>query len=166
MANLDIGDGGGSCSPWDGKPCSSSSPPFWTRRGLSPRTAAWLGFCSPCWPRALDPKLFSYASSPSFTMFKLDPHRIDQARTSGISEIPTAMLTSPYIDFLVDPDLFMHFRQAEANSRNIRFMHISSIVCGGFVGGGLYRAGISFAVLWTAVGIKVMVIIWVVLLDR
>jgi hypothetical protein len=89
-----------------------------------------------------------------------------QARTSGNPEIPSAMLTSPYIDFLVDPALFKSFRGDGTRKRNVRFLYILALVGGGFVGGGVQKGGGTVAVLWLGMGLRVITMIWIAILPR
>jgi uncharacterized membrane protein YoaK (UPF0700 family) len=67
--------------------------------------------------------------------------QVAQARTSGIQELPTAMLSSPMVDFLVDKNFFrfsLHDPQVQA--RNRRAMGIFAIVSGAFAGAFLHKA--------------------------
>lgn len=67
--------------------------------------------------------------------------QVSQARTSGVNEIPTAMLTSPMVDFLVHPDLLVWQLRSNGNpgvkSRNIRAMYIFCLVSGVVVGAAI-----------------------------
>ncbi|RSH88901.1 hypothetical protein EHS25_002563 [Saitozyma podzolica] len=80
--------------------------------------------------------------------------QVVMARTSGNPEIPSAMLTSPYIDFLVDPALFKSVRGDGTRKRNVRFLYILALVGGGFVGGGVQQGGGTKAVLWLGMGLR------------
>ena len=61
--------------------------------------------------------------------------QVASARTVYVPEVPTAMVTSAYIDFLVDPDMFsMHNRP-----RNRRFFFIGCLLLGSFLGAISYR---------------------------
>lgn len=67
--------------------------------------------------------------------------QVAQARTSGVSEVPTAMLSSPMIDLIVDKRFFapsLHDPQVQA--RNRRAMHIAALVSGSFAGAFLHKA--------------------------
>lgn len=67
--------------------------------------------------------------------------QVAQARTSGVQEVPTAMLSSPMIDFIVDKRFFtpsLHDPQVQA--RNRRAMHIFALVSGSFAGAFLHKA--------------------------
>ncbi|AFR94167.2 hypothetical protein C343_02239 [Cryptococcus neoformans C23] len=92
--------------------------------------------------------------------------QVVMARTSGNPEIPSAMLTSPYIDFFVDPGLFAPPQRPGSRSRNVRLLYICSLVGGGFVGGGIHKLGGTLPVLWLVVALRLATMIWVCLLDR
>lgn len=76
------------------------------------------------------------------------------------------MLTSPYIDFFVDPGLFAPPQRPGSRSRNVRLLYICSLVGGGFVGGGIHKLGGTLPVLWLVVALRLATMIWVCLLDR
>ncbi len=61
--------------------------------------------------------------------------------------------------------LFTNPKLPEARGRNVRFLYIMSIIGGALVGGGLYRAGGSSAVLWTSTGIKLLTMVWICFID-
>lgn len=76
------------------------------------------------------------------------------------------MLTSPYIDFLVDPGLFGPLNNPGSRTRNVRLLYLISLIGGGFVGGGFQHAGGTVAVIWLAVGLRLATMVWILLLDR
>lgn len=76
------------------------------------------------------------------------------------------MLTSPYIDFLVDPALFKSVRGDGTRKRNVRFLYILALVGGGFVGGGVQHGGGTVAVLWLGMGLRGVTMVWVGMLRR
>ncbi|PWN50674.1 hypothetical protein IE53DRAFT_295392, partial [Violaceomyces palustris] len=70
--------------------------------------------------------------------------QVSMAKCSGINEIPTAMLTSPFIDLLTDPLLFanpMRTSEAKVRSRNIRFVYIVMLILGAVIGSLIHRFG-------------------------
>ena len=74
--------------------------------------------------------------------------QVAMARTINVPEITTAMVTSAYIDLLVDPDLF-HLKN---RPRNRRFFFVCSLLSGSFIGASAYRyVGPAFALLLCAV---------------
>lgn len=73
------------------------------------------------------------------------------------------MLTSPFIDFMIDPRLFKGVSAPESRPRNVRLLYLVSLTGGAFVGGGLHRAGGTLTVLWVAFGLKMIVMAWICL---
>lgn len=71
------------------------------------------------------------------------------ARTVGVAEMPTAMLSSPMIDLLVDPNLFLwSFKDPRVKARNRRVAYIASLVVGSFAGAIVHRvAGVEVVIL-------------------
>lgn len=75
--------------------------------------------------------------------------QVASARTVHIPEITTAMVTSAYIDFLIDPKIF----DLRNRSRNRRFFFICSLVLGSFIGAVAYRyVSPAFALYLSAIG--------------
>jgi uncharacterized membrane protein YoaK (UPF0700 family) len=61
--------------------------------------------------------------------------QVAMARTINLPQIPTAMVTSAYVDFLVDPDILkLHNRP-----RNRRLFFVVSLLVGSFIGAVAYR---------------------------
>lgn len=60
--------------------------------------------------------------------------QVAMARTLNMPQIPTAMVTSAYIDFLVDPELFHRGNRP----RNRRFFFVLSLLVGCFIGASAY----------------------------
>lgn len=96
------------------------------------------------------------------------------ARTVGIAEVPTAMLSSPIVDFVVDPHLLhllpvrragesrwqalrRHANAPEHKARNRRGIYIASIVTGSFVGAIVHRVAGEQIVLLVGVVVKVVI---------
>ncbi|OJA10968.1 hypothetical protein AZE42_08489 [Rhizopogon vesiculosus] len=66
--------------------------------------------------------------------------QVSMARNLGVNEIPTAMLTSPFIDFLTDRHLFSgSWSDRKLMSRNRRLCYISAIWGGAFLGAVMHR---------------------------
>ncbi|KAM0750530.1 DUF1275 domain protein [Meredithblackwellia eburnea MCA 4105] len=83
------------------------------------------------------------------------------ARTSGCQEIPTAMLSSPMIDFITDPRLFVPaWRRPELRARNRRLCYITSLVVGAFVGAWAQETKGFIVVLIVSISLKVLVMAW------
>lgn len=89
--------------------------------------------------------------------------QVAMARTVGISEVPTAMLSSPLVDLLTDPNLFRFPSHPAAVPRNRRAIYIVSIISGSFVGACAHRYAGTECAIYVAVGIKVCVAVWVTL---
>ncbi|KAJ8589452.1 hypothetical protein M405DRAFT_881592 [Rhizopogon salebrosus TDB-379] len=76
--------------------------------------------------------LFLLATSAGF--------QVAMARNLGVNEIPTAMLTSPFIDFLTDRHLFAgSWNDGKLMGRNRRLCYISAIWGGAFLGAIMHR---------------------------
>lgn len=70
--------------------------------------------------------------------------QVAMARTINVPEITTAMVTSAYIGFFVDPRLLV----ADNRPRSRRGLFVISLVVGSFIGGAAYRqVGPAFALL-------------------
>jgi len=67
---------------------------------------------------------------------------------------------------MIDPNLFKPIREPDSRSRNVRLSYLASLIAGGFVGGGLQRAGGTLTVIWVAFGLKMLVMAWVCLVER
>lgn len=81
------------------------------------------------------------------------------ARSSGISEIPTAMLTSPYIDFFLDPNLWSDPRKVDnpkVKTRNTRAIYLLCIITGSIVGALMHRHASSSAALYLAFAMRLV----------
>ncbi|MCJ1236878.1 hypothetical protein MMC14_004860 [Varicellaria rhodocarpa] len=77
------------------------------------------------------------------------------ARTVHIPEITTAMVTSAYIDFVVDPDIF----KVRNRPRNRRFLFIVCLVLGSFIGAVAYKfESPAFALYLSALGKSIVCI--------
>lgn len=57
------------------------------------------------------------------------------ARTINMPEIPTAMVTSAYVDMIVDPKIFAR----ENRPRNRRFFFVLVLIVGSFIGAATYK---------------------------
>ncbi|KAJ9103755.1 hypothetical protein QFC21_002215 [Naganishia friedmannii] len=84
--------------------------------------------------------------------------QVAQARTSKVPEVPTAMLSTPIVDLIVDPNLFkLSMSDPSVQPRNRRAAHIFSMVIGSFVGAFMHKASGTVSVMAMSIGIKVMV---------
>lgn len=74
--------------------------------------------------------------------------QVAMARTVNVPEVTTAMVTSAYIDVMVDPDIF-HIRN---RARNRRIFFVLSLLAGGFIGAAAYRyVGPAFGLLLSGI---------------
>lgn len=74
--------------------------------------------------------------------------QVAMARTINVPEITTAMVTSAYIDILVDPKLF----RLQNRPRSRRFFFVCSLLLGSFIGASAYRyVGPAFALVLAGV---------------
>lgn len=83
-----------------------------------------------------------------------DRELISQATNSGVRELPTAMMTTPYAAFISDPSLFCFPSAslqdpAETVSRNRRFLYIAFFWTGAFAGGAMMK----WSSLWALTGV-------------
>lgn len=86
--------------------------------------------------------------------------QVAQARTSGIQELPTAMLSSPMIDFIVDKRFFaLSVHDPQVQARNRRAMGILAIVSGAFAGAFLHKAKGAELTILVALVFKVMILV-------
>lgn len=82
-----------------------------------------------------------------------------QARHVGCPEIPTAMLSSPLVDFVTDPMLFRRWSDPESASRNRRTLYVFSIISGSFCGSAIQRYQGTVATVLFATCIKAVMTI-------
>jgi hypothetical protein len=83
-----------------------------------------------------------------------DRELISQATNSGVRELPTAMMTTPYAALISDPSLFCFPSAslqdpAETIYRNRRFLYIACFWTGAFTGGALMK----WSNLWALTGV-------------
>ncbi|KAI9632567.1 uncharacterized protein MKK02DRAFT_40871 [Dioszegia hungarica] len=80
--------------------------------------------------------------------------QVTLATNSGVRELPTAMMTTPYAAFISDPSLFSFpstalSESADVISRNRRFLYIVFFWAGAFAGGALMKR----SSLWALTGV-------------
>ncbi|KAJ9125709.1 hypothetical protein QFC24_002493 [Naganishia onofrii] len=84
--------------------------------------------------------------------------QVAQARTSGIQELPTAMLSSPMVDLVVDPHLWkLSLSDASVQPRNRRAMHVAAMCSGAFAGAFLHKASGAEASILVACVVKLVI---------
>ena len=79
------------------------------------------------------------------------------ARQSGSQELPTAPMTSSYVDLMADKYLFVGFRHPKAGPRNRRLSYIVAMIIGGLIGAAIHKYAGSWPVVVLTIGIKVIV---------
>ena len=84
--------------------------------------------------------------------------QVAMARTVNIPEITTAMVTSAYIDFLVDPKLLLR----KNRSRDRRLFFVLALLAGSFIGAAAYKkVSASFSLLLASLcKLAVCVLLW------
>lgn len=86
--------------------------------------------------------------------------QVAQARTSGIQELPTAMLSSPMMDFIVDKRFFkLSLHDPQVQARNRRAMGILAIASGAFAGAFLHKARGPELTILVALVFKIAILI-------
>ena len=83
--------------------------------------------------------------------------QVAMARQSGSQELPTAPMTSSYVDLMADKHLFVGFKHPQAGPRNRRVAYILAMVIGGFVGAVLHRYAGSWVVVVVTISLKLIV---------
>ncbi len=85
----------------------------------------WIATEPTSWTRFIVIALLAFASGAQVAM----------ARTVNVPEITTAMVTSAYIDFVVDPKLLLR----NDRPRNRRLFFVLALLIGSFIGASAYR---------------------------
>ena len=83
--------------------------------------------------------------------------QVAMARQSGSQELPTAPMTSSYVDLMADKYLFVGFRHPKAGPRNRRLAYILAMVIGGFIGSTIHRFAGSYVVVIVTIALKCVV---------
>ncbi len=84
--------------------------------------------------------------------------QIAMAKQFHVPEVPTAMLTSPFADLLVDPRLFSPWKTNE--KRNRRVLYIASIVAGTVVGAAIHKYANTYTAVFIGAGVRSSLIVW------
>ncbi|WWC66347.1 uncharacterized protein I206_100248 [Kwoniella pini CBS 10737] len=84
--------------------------------------------------------------------------QVVSARQASIQEIPTAPMTSSYVDLVSDKYLFSGFKNKNSKSRNRRLSYILSMIIGSFIGGIMHKYAGSWIVVLVAIGFKLIVL--------
>ncbi|KLT38851.1 hypothetical protein CC85DRAFT_235447, partial [Cutaneotrichosporon oleaginosum] len=82
--------------------------------------------------------------------------QVAMARQSSCQELPTAPMTSTFVDFVADHYLFTGWNDPKAVSRNRRLYYVVAMIGGSFLGAVMHRYSSSWIVAVIAVGIKLV----------
>lgn len=91
--------------------------------------------------------------------------QVAQARQSGSAELPTAPMTSSYVDLVSDRYLFKGIRNPKAGPRNKRAIYVLVMIIGGMLGAVIHRWAGTGAVVGATLGLKGLVTLWMALLK-
>ena len=84
--------------------------------------------------------------------------QVAMARQSGSQELPTAPMTSSYVDLMADKYLFKGFRHPKAGPRNRRLAYIIAMIAGGLLGALTHKYAGSWVVVIMTMALKFGVI--------
>ncbi|WVW82227.1 hypothetical protein I302_104233 [Kwoniella bestiolae CBS 10118] len=84
--------------------------------------------------------------------------QVAAARQASIQEIPTAPMTSSYVDLVSDKYLFVGFTHKHAGGRNRRLAYILAMIVGSFIGGIMHKYAGSWVVVVVAMAFKLAVV--------
>lgn len=80
--------------------------------------------------------------------------QVVMARQSSCQELPTAPMTSAFVDFVADQYLFAAWGDPKATPRNRRVAYVVSMIGGSFVGAALHRWSNTWIVVVVTVCVK------------
>lgn len=140
-----------------------------TRLAGSPRCKGWMAFST--WVQCLllliaavlvqtdvlqtDRQHHGDGAIVIFLLAASSGTQVAMAKSCGVSEIPTAMLTSPYMDLLTDANLLTRsLRSADVTSRNIRLGYLVFFSSGTVLGAVAWTYSGTGAVLWASFGLR------------
>ncbi|KAL1408941.1 hypothetical protein Q8F55_005755 [Vanrija albida] len=89
--------------------------------------------------------------------------QVAMARQSSCAELPTAPMTSTFVDFVADQYLFAAWGDPKAGPRNRRLYYVVSMLGGSFIGAVMHRWTASWIVVAVAVGLKALVLVLIAL---
>ena len=85
--------------------------------------------------------------------------QVAMARQSSCAELPTAPMTSTFVDFVADHYLFAAWSDPRATPRNRRVMYVIAMIGGSFIGAAMHRYSSSWAVVAVSVAVKSVVLV-------
>lgn len=93
-----------------------------------------------------------------FLFASMSGAQVAMARQSSCQELPTAPMTSTFVDFVSDPFLFAGMTNKKATGRNRRLYYIIAMLGGSFIGAAMHRYSTSWVIVTISVGIKLCVL--------
>jgi uncharacterized membrane protein YoaK (UPF0700 family) len=84
--------------------------------------------------------------------------QVAMARQSACQEMPTAPMTSSYVDLMADKYLFLRWNHPKAGPRNRRVMYIGAMIVGGVLGAVVHKYAGSWVVVLVTGCLKMAVI--------
>jgi uncharacterized membrane protein YoaK (UPF0700 family) len=87
--------------------------------------------------------------------------QVAQARQSSNTELPTAPMTSSYVDLMSDKYLFVGFRHKKAGPRNRKLAYTSCMIGGGLLGAVIHRWAGSWEVVVVTLLLKCLMLVMV-----
>jgi len=84
--------------------------------------------------------------------------QVAQARQSGSAELPTAPMTSSFVDLMADKYLCVGFTHPKAGPRNRRVAYLLAMIVGGFLGAVVHQYAGSWETVVLTLGLKVVVV--------
>ncbi|WVR09727.1 hypothetical protein IAU60_006803 [Kwoniella sp. DSM 27419] len=85
--------------------------------------------------------------------------QVAAARQASIQEIPTAPMTSSYVDLVGDQYLFVGLADPKGCARNRRLAYILAMIVGSFIGGIMHKYAGSWVVVVVAMAFKLAVMV-------
>jgi len=97
------------------------------------------------------PSIFNIGGQHEWFILFLFAHmsgaQVAQARQSSNAELPTAPMTSSYVDLMSEKYLFVGFRHKKAGPRNRKLAYTSCMIIGGLLGACIHRWAGSWEVV-------------------
>jgi uncharacterized membrane protein YoaK (UPF0700 family) len=111
------------------------------------------------------PSIFNIGGQHEWFILFLFAHmsgaQVAQARQSSNQELPTAPMTSSYVDLMSEKYLFVGFRHKKAGPRNRKLAYTSSMIIGGLLGACIHRWAGSWEVIVVTIGLKCVMLVLV-----
>ncbi|RSH83837.1 hypothetical protein EHS25_005452 [Saitozyma podzolica] len=84
--------------------------------------------------------------------------QVAMARQSACQEMPTAPMTSSYVDLMADKYIFLRWKHPKAGPRNRRVMYIGAMIVGGVLGAVVHKYAGSWVVVLVTGFMKMAVV--------